>query len=309
VQGTDGNFYGTTVLGGASSSCADGTGHSIGCGTVFRITPGGTLTTLDSFDSTNGAHPEAGLIQGTDGSFYGTTQYGGFHGTGTIFRLTPQGKLNTFYNFGAISAGYGPLAGLLQGTDGNFYGSTAFGGTGTGTTACGPNGCGTIFKFSLGWGPFVTSQTYSGKVGAKVIILGTSLTGATGVHFNGTAATTFTVVSASEITATVPAGATTGKIQVTTPSGTLNSNKAFYVTPQVLSFTPANGPVGASVRITGVSLTQTKVVTFGGVVGTSFTVNSDTQVTATVPAGAVTGKVVVSTPGGVAGSATNFTVQ
>jgi len=95
---------------------------------------------------------------------------------------------------------------------------------------------------------------------------------------------------------------------VTTPSGTLTSNKAFLVTPQITSFSPSSGPVTTSVTITGVSLTQTTAVSFGGVNATGFTVNSDTQVTATVPSGAKTGKISITTPGGTAKSATNFTV-
>jgi len=148
----------------------------------------------------------------------------------------------------------------------------------------------------------------SGKVGAAVKILGTKLTGATSVTFNGTAAT-FKVVSASLITTTVPAGATTGTVKVVTPSGTLSSNVIFRVTPQITSFTPPSGPVGTVVTITGVSLAQTTKVTFGGVEAIAPTVNSDTQVTATVPTGAVTGKIAVTTPGGTATSATAFTVN
>ena len=87
---------------------------------------------------------------------------------------------------------------------------------------------GTVFSLSVGLGPFVETQPTSGKVGAAVKILGTNLTGATSVTFNGTAAA-FKVVSSSLITATVPAGATTGKVQVVTPSGTLSSNVPFRV--------------------------------------------------------------------------------
>ena len=144
-------------------------------------------------------------------------------------------------------------------------------------------------------------------MGAAVKILGTNLTGATSVTFNGTAAV-FKVVSSSEITTTVPVGASTGFVTVTTPSGTLNSNVAFRVTPQIKSFTPTSGPVGTSVVITGVGLTQTTKVIFGGVAATSFTVNSDTQVTATVPTGVKTGKIAITTPGGTATSSGAFTV-
>ena len=89
-------------------------------------------------------------------------------------------------------------------------------------------GCGTVFSLSVGLGPFVETQPTCAKAGAAVKILGTNLTGATGVSFNGAAAT-FKVVSSSEITTTVPTGATTGKVKVTTPHGTLFSNKIFRV--------------------------------------------------------------------------------
>jgi hypothetical protein len=87
-----------------------------------------------------------------------------------------------------------------------------------------------VFRLSTGLGPFVKTLPTSGLVGAAVKILGTGLTGATGVTFNGAAAT-FTVVSSALITATVPAGATSGAVQVTTPSGTLSGNVSFVVTP------------------------------------------------------------------------------
>jgi hypothetical protein len=96
------------------------------------------------------------------------------------------------------------------------------------TSAGGDSNDGTVFSLSMGLGPFVEARPASGKVGAAVKILGTGLTGATGVSFNGVAAV-FTVVSASEITSTVPTGATTGSIEVTTPGSTLSSNVKFQV--------------------------------------------------------------------------------
>jgi hypothetical protein len=161
---------------------------------------------------------------------------------------------------------------------------------------------------NIGAAPFVSLVRNSGKVGKMVEILGQGFTGTTAVSFGSTAAT-FKVVSDTYLTATVPAGARTTAVTVTTPGGTLTSNKAFRVTPQLTSFNPPSGPVGASVTITGVSLTQTTKVTFGGVAATSFTATSDTQVTATVPTGAVTGKIAITTPGGTAASATSFTVN
>jgi hypothetical protein len=145
------------------------------------------------------------------------------------------------------------------------------------------------------------------RIGKTVEILGQGFTGTTGVSFNGTAAT-FTVKSDTNLTATVPAGATTGAVTVTTPGGTLTSNLPFRVRPQLLNFNPTSGAVGTQVTITGVSLTQTIGVGFGGVPATSFTVNSDTQVTATVPTGALSGHIGITTAGGRTWSTAVFTV-
>jgi uncharacterized repeat protein (TIGR03803 family) len=124
VQGTDGNFYGTTSAGGANNQ-----------GSIFKITPGGVLTTIYSFGSTaaDGAMPLAGLIQGADGNFYGTASEGGMYGVGTVFKITPGGALTTLYSFsGATPDGATPEAALVQGTDGNFYGTTDNGGADSG---------------------------------------------------------------------------------------------------------------------------------------------------------------------------------
>jgi hypothetical protein len=95
---------------------------------------------------------------------------------------------------------------------------------------------------------------------------------------------------------------------VTTPSGTLKSAQLFKVIPVISSFTPASGPVGTKVTITGTGLTGATAVTFGGVKATTFTVNSGTQIIATVPTGAKTGKIKITTPGGAATSIGTFTV-
>ena len=294
IQTANGTIYGTTAGGGANAY-----------GTVYKLV-GKKLTTLYNFCSlpncADGNYPYGGLIQATDGNLYGTTGNGG-PSAGTVFKITPQGALTTLYTFcqqPQCADGSGPLGDLLQATDGNFYGTTFQGGV--------SGALGTIFSVSNGLRPFVQAVTNSGKVGAKITILGTSLTGTTAVTFSGTAAT-FTVNSTgTAITATVPGGATTGVVQAITPGGTLSTTVPFKVSPQLKSFTPPSGPVGTVVTITGVSLTQTTKVTFGGVKATSFTVNSDTQVSATVPSGAKTGKIVITTPGGTASSATSFTV-
>jgi uncharacterized repeat protein (TIGR03803 family) len=270
IQATDGNLYGTTFGGGSSK----------GFGTVFKITPSGTLTTLHSFclqsGCLDGQFPQTGLVQANNGVLYGSTILGGLYNSGTIFSITTSGKMTTLYNacsqtgcpdgnylyepliqatdgnlYGIMDVGgasnHGtvfkmtpsgtlttlynfcsepncadgeyPSAGLFQDTNGILYGTTADGGT---------DGDGTVFRLAVGLRPFVETQPASGNVGAAVNILGTNLTGATSVSFNGTAAT-FTVVSSSQITTNVPVGATTGEVRVVTPSKTLSSNLRFRV--------------------------------------------------------------------------------
>jgi uncharacterized repeat protein (TIGR03803 family) len=148
VRGTDGNFYGTTYAGGTNDNCT--VEGSIGCGTVFKITPQGTLTTLYSFDNTDGSYPQAGLVQGIDGNFYGTTSGGGADSGGTAFKITPAGMLTTLYSFCSrpnCTDGQGPYGELVQANDGNFYGTTISGGISPGR--------GTIFKITAG-GAFTT---------------------------------------------------------------------------------------------------------------------------------------------------------
>jgi hypothetical protein len=123
--------------------------------------------------------------------------------------------LTSLYSFGSGSVGgRWPYAGLVQDTNGKLYGTT--------------QNAATVYGLSMGLGPFVETEPVGGKVGSGVRILGTNLTGATSVTFNGTPAT-FTVEAASVIKATVPVGATTGTVQVATPSGTLSSNVPFRV--------------------------------------------------------------------------------
>ncbi len=130
VQGNDGNFYGTTENGGTNG----------GWGTVFQMTPSGKLTSLYSFsDGNDGAIPVAGLVQATDGNFYGTTYEGGAYQSGTVFKITPSGSLTTLYAFTGGSDGAAPWGGLVQASDGNLYGTTQSGGT---------YGFGTVFRIA-----------------------------------------------------------------------------------------------------------------------------------------------------------------
>jgi len=286
IQAADGNFYGTAGVGGAH-----------GDGTVFRISAEGAFTTLHSFDGSDGSNPDAGVIQASDGSFYGTTLSGGAHGDGTVFKITVGGKLTTLHNFGG-NDGSNPYAGLLQATDGTFYGTTYAGGA---------DGDGTVFSLSVGLGPFVSFVSNSGEVGETAEILGRGFTGTTAVSFDGTPAV-FSVQSDTYLTATVPVGATTGSLTVTEPSGTLKSNTEFRVTPQIKSFTPTSGPAGTTVIITGESFTQAVGAELACKWPMTFTVDSDTQITATIPPNGTTGEIMIFTPGGNVESTTKFAV-
>jgi uncharacterized repeat protein (TIGR03803 family) len=127
IQGTDGNFYGTNSSG---SWCGGG----IYSGTIYKLTPSGSLTTLHTFDYADGINPLA-LIEGTDGDFYGIASGGGGGGCntgcGTIFKITPQGTFTLLHAF-IGSDGANPYGTLVQADDGNFYGTTAGGGSGGG---------------------------------------------------------------------------------------------------------------------------------------------------------------------------------
>lgn len=235
VQNTDGTFYGTTESGGAASYM----------GTIFKITPAGVLSTLYRFceeiqtkpgippilpyQCYDGSMPEAGLVLASDGNFYGTTYAGGFVKNaqqncngfcGTVFRVTPQGQFRTLHRFKG-SDGNELVGGLVQATDGKLYGTTYLGGA-----VC--VYCGTVFQIGLGLDPFVLANPEFGRPGRVIQILGDHLTETSTVTFNGTPAQ-FEVMSDTFIKAIVPKGAATGMIQVTTASGTLDSNVAFHV--------------------------------------------------------------------------------
>lgn len=308
VQGANGELYGITAAGGEAN-----------LGTVFQLCASehkevtmhsfagppndGEPATLTAPDTCNGpedvscSSPAGSLVAATDGNLYGTTYHGGpaacsgqsGKGCGTIFKIVPPNKETILHFFSNGSDGANPDF-LLQGTDGNFYGTTP----------------GSIFRLETGLAPFVETRPVSAEVDANVIILGNNLSGATSVWFAGTPAN-FTVVSNTEITATVPVGAKTGKLRVETPTRALLSNVPFHVMPQITGFSPESGAVGTSVVITGESLSGAVAVAFGGRAA-SFIVDSDTEITAKIPSGAVSGKIGTQTPGGYGQSPTNFTV-
>src|SRR5882762_4797350 len=174
VLGIDGNFYGTAAANGLASTNA---------GTVFTITPSGTLTTLYRFSGgSDGARPLATLVQGPDTNFYGTTLAGGTNHQGVVFKITPAGTLTTLWQFNGITDGNQPVAGLVQGTNGNFYGTTFGGGAG---------GFGTVFTITP-TGTVTTLHNFTGgadggePVGGLVLGSNNRFYGTTFVGGNGT---------------------------------------------------------------------------------------------------------------------------
>ena len=214
IQASDGFLYGTTQGGGP-----------LNAGTIFKLDlKAKALTVLYNFGTVanDGAGAQAGLVQGTDGNFYGTTTIGGTRNLGTIYKITPTGTYTQLYSFSGTSGAQPafPEASLIQHTNGAFYGTTENGGS---------LQLGNVFKLDMGLAPFVTFVSSSGRVGQPAQILGQGLTGATSVTFNGVAATSFSVVRDTYMTAVVPTGATTGSVVVATPTGVLTSNVAFHV--------------------------------------------------------------------------------
>jgi len=319
LQAADGSFYGTTELGGA-----------YGNGTVYKITTAGVLTTLASFDGANGNVPAYGsLTQGTDGNFYGTTLLGGLYtgcgdsrGCGTVFRMTPRGKLTSLYSFCAkpnCVDGEAPFSGTVQATNGNFYGTTAFGGA---------NGQGSVFEIST-TGQLRTLHSFNFSEGVDpepALIQGTDgnfygTTPGGGAYAN--AGTLFSITPAGVLTtlynfcsqASCADGtgpyesliqATNGEFYGTTFAGGTNSDctdgcgTAFSLSTGLGPFIEtrlSSGKAGSRVIVLGNSLTGTTAMNFNGTPA-AFTIISKTEIQTTVPSGATTGFVTAATPSG-----------
>jgi len=236
VQAHDGTFYGTTESGGAGSAC------QFGCGTVFKITPGGRLTTLHSFSGADGSLPYAGLVQASNRDFYGTTEFGGKFNFGTVFKITPSGTLTTLHDFAGGDGAYS-FAGLIQASDGYLYGTTDEGGA---------YNHGAIFKMTLR-GKLTTLHSFNGADGGyprdvlvqatRGYLFGTTEYGAYaggdyyGTVFKVSTSGTFTSLHTFSRTdgANPYAGlvwATDGNLYGTTLNGGINNDGAVYrITP------------------------------------------------------------------------------
>ena len=208
IQASDGNFYGAVPRNGTTNN-----------GAILKMTPSGTVTVFYTFaGGQDGSEPGGGLVEATDGNFYGTLNQEGAAGGGTLYRLTPAGVFTKLHDF-RVASGWYPQNTPMQHTSGKLYGTAYAGGT---------NVYGVIWEYDPGLAPFVTFLNVYGQVGAKVDILGQYFAAGSVVSFNGVPAQN-PVIHSTYIEATVPAGATTGFITVTTSKGTLKSNKPFVV--------------------------------------------------------------------------------
>ncbi len=331
VEGVDGNFYGTTIAGGANPNGSCDINGQNGCGTIYKITPGGTFTTLHTFcsngDCTDGIYPWGALVRANDGNFYGGAAGGGVYGQGTIFKITPGGTLTTLHQF-TWADGSSPQQPMIQATDGNLYGATNGGGShnsgtlfkmspsGTLTTLynfCSLNGCtdgigprGALVQANDG--NFYGTTLYGGADGAGTIFQITP---------SGTLTTLYTFCPGNNC-----AGGADPY-----PALVQDTNGAFYGTTAFdgaygqgtifrlytglgpfVSFISDLGKVGQPIGILGRGFTGTTGVSFNGTPA-AFTVKSNAFLTATVPTGATTGFVTVTTPSGTLTSNQQFTIK
>jgi len=329
VLGLDGSLYGVTESGGPTAGCPNG------CGTVFKITTAGQLTTLYDFCSESscldGVDPDAGLLLGTDGNFYGSTTGGGNAGRGVVFKITPAGALTVLYSLctvGNCADGISPEATLAQGSDGNFYGST---------TAGGANSRGTIFQLTP-TGQLTTLYNFCSQGGNECTDgYGSSgLIQATDANFYGTTeaaggngeGTIYKIISSGAFTtlynfcsktdcadgATPFAGViqdTNGTLYGTTSTdGVTGGGIAFSFAVGLGPFVetlPVAAKVGATIGILGTNLTSPMSVTFNGTTA-SFKLVSASLIEAKVPSGATTGIVQVQLRSGTLSSNKPFIV-
>ncbi|MBZ5614164.1 MAG: IPT/TIG domain-containing protein [Acidobacteriia bacterium] len=305
IQGKDGKLYGATNEGAANGS-----------GNIYKMTTAGVATDLHDFNNAtdascvNNVGPPVSLLQVADGTFYGVNPAYGPNGNGSIYKLTSANVFSAFLFPNPPVDGSLPSSTLIQNTNGLVYGTTPGGGGGG---SC-PQVCqGAFFSVATGDKLFVSLEPTekAGYVGASVGMFGQGFSSASVVKFGGVAATSVTRSGTAYLTAVVPTGAHTGAVTVTTGTTTLTSPQTYKVKPKITSFSPSSGPAGTLVTINGTGLIQTSAVKFGAVKATTFTVKSDSQVTAVVPSGLAAGAVTISitTPGGTANSPTKFTVN
>jgi uncharacterized repeat protein (TIGR03803 family) len=305
TQGADGNFYGITTYDGAPSNFCP-----TGCGTVFKMTPAGVLTTLYSFCPQNycpdGDHPSSALAQGANGDFYGTTGSGGLYKLGTIFKISPKGNFTLLYTF----ENYQPVGGLILATDGNFYGMAS----NNSIYRITPEGMFTALGGGFnGSSPSVPIQGTDGNLYWTVETIGGDNNGGVyEVALSGEGLLQLYDFAGYPNDGSDPlsslAQGTDGKFYgVTYTGGSFPCNYALPGCGTIFSLDTGLQPfvafvrgaarVGRTFSLLGQEFTGTTRVAINGIPA-SFTVKSDTFLEATVPAGATTGYVTVTTPSG-----------
>jgi uncharacterized repeat protein (TIGR03803 family) len=323
ILGQDGNLYGAAEFGGSNNVSCQGAG---GCGTIFRITPAGTFATIFVFDGSSsiGEFP-SDLIQGSDGNFYGTA------GGGRVFRLTSGGKFTVLESFPPVN-GFLPTnasSGLFQASNGKLYGAlTTYSINQLQFYEINPSGSGFQEFPSFGTrtdtggvpkliqasdGNLWNAVPGVGGSGGSVLVMSPgngsvvksfSFTGANGSFPEAS------VVQGSDgkIYGTAILGGTVANGQQA--SGTVWSLNAGLPPPRagIAAFAPASGSVGSTVTIRGNNFIGTKAVAFNGV-SAAFKVLNVNFITATVPAGATSGSITVTNPGGMVVSSNHFIVQ
>lgn len=318
--GTDGNFYGATYSSSSTNNYA---------GTLFKITPSGTLTTFYTFClhvCSDGLQPYSSPTLGRDGNFYGTTCNGGAYGTGTIYKITPQGKFTTIYSFGGAAGDlFCPTAPLVQGKDGNFYGTTSQSGAYNygAVYKVTPSGTFTVlhnFDNTDGYNPVNLIQATDGNFYGTTGGINNEGTGSIyRMTATGTITTLHTFDGADGTTPTTLIQDTNGVLYGVTGGGgdvscgydpSYGCGTIFSLDVGLGPFVetvPTRGAVGASVIILGSNLEEVQSVSFNGTAA-QFTVKSASEILTTVPEGAKTGTVRVTDNSGTLLSNVRFTV-
>lgn len=292
--GSDTNLYGTTYY-----------GPSAYAGNVFKMTLSGTVNSIYSFDcGPGGCGPLAGVLSASDGFLYGANSSGGnATQAGSIYQVTTTGNsFQTLFDFSGPD-GATPVSTPIQHTNGCIYGTSSglyytppFGNI---YSECSQNDIVRLVKIE---GPIFVLP------GVAVQILGDNLTETYSVAFAGET-TSFRAGSDTVLRAQVPQDAVDGYVTVTYVTGAqVQTVNPIHIMPMIVSFSPTSGAAGTQVQIDGGGFAGATQVTFGGVNAT-FRVVSPTQIVATAPPGANTGKIVVTTPNGTATSKKKFRIR
>jgi len=278
--GGDGNFYGTALAGGTN-----------GDGVIFQVSPAGALTVLYNFDGTHGREPYAPLVEGSDGSFYGTAYQGGTADAGVVFNITNSGTLTVLHNLNGTTDGGAPIAGLVQATDGNFYGTAALGGNNSkNCVAGGIRNCGTLFQITPA-GSYSVVHDFDGITGFLPLV--TPLHHTNGLLYGDTEY---------------------GGSGVLCPGDNFRDLCGLFYSLDAslrafVTLLPYSGKVGSTIEFLGQGFTSASTVSFNGTAATVASCgNSGTFLRARVPPGATTGFVTVTTSKGTLTSNKQFVV-